>query len=323
MEILKIKFVDFWFGFSPAYNYFFNLLSQSYQIELCDVPDILIYSCYGDEHLKYNCVKVFYTAENIRPDFTGCDYAITFDYNKDVRHFRLPLYALYIDQIGAGEKLISNRSRKEALDIWRSKTKFCCMVVSNGLSKKRLQFFEKLSKYRRVDSGGKVMNNVGGPVKDKMNFIRDYRFVISFENASHPGYTTEKIIESLLADSIPLYWGDPLVEKDFNTKCFFNLDNSKSDEDFIKEIIAADKDEERAIRMLMEPKFINGKMPVDIDKEKLNQFFKSLILSSCEKVPVSRTNKKYIHFYKVKKSYYTERVKGFINRFTKLYFIIF
>ena len=317
MQKVKIKFVDFWFGFSPEYNYFFKLLSQTYQLELSDLPDILIYSCYGVEHFKYNCTKVFYAAENVRPDFTGCDYALSFDYDEDPRHFRLPLYALYIDQIGAGEKLISNRSRKEALDIWRSKTKFCCMVVSNGLSKKRLQFFEKLSKYKRVDSGGKVMNNVGGPVKDKMNFIRDYRFVISFENASYPGYTTEKIIESLLADSIPLYWGDPLVGKDFNTKCFFNLDNSKSDEDFIKEIIAADKDEEKAIRMLMEPKFINGKIPVDIDKEKLNQFFKSLILSSLEKIPVSRTNKKYMHFYKVKKSYYTARVKGFINRLTK------
>ena len=317
MQKIKIKFVDFWFGFSPEHNYFFNLLSQIYQLELSNLPDILIYSCYGAEHLKYKCTKVFYAAENVRPDFTGCDYAISFDYNKDPRHFRLPLYALYIDQIGACEKLILNRSRKEALDIWRSKTKFCCMVVSNGLSKKRLQLFEKLSKYKQVDSGGKVMNNVGGPVKDKMNFIKDYRFVFSFENASYPGYSTEKIIEPLLADSIPLYWGDPLIGKDFNTKCFLNLDSSKSDEDFINEIIAADEDEERAIRMLMEPKFTNGKIPDDINKVKLNQFFKSLIIGSLASVPVSRTNKKYIHFYKVKKSYYTKRVKGLINRFTE------
>jgi hypothetical protein len=315
MGKVKIKFVDFWFGFIPDKNYFFKLLSQSYDLVLCDDPDILIYSCYGTEYLKYDCIKVFFTAENLRPDFTGCDYAISFDYNNDPRHFRLPLYALYIDQTDSLEKLIQKKTRSEALEIWRSKTKFCCMVVSNGQSKKRLNFFEKLSKYKTVDSGGAVMNNVGGPVKDKLDFIKDYRFVIAFENACHPGYTTEKILEPFVTGSIPLYWGNPVVGKEFNTGCFLNLDNSKSEEAFINEIIAIDKDEEKAVKMLMEPKFANGHVPDDINKGKLGRFFEQIITNTAHKIPVSKTKNKYIHLYKIRKNYYANRIKGLLERF--------
>lgn len=312
--ILKIKFVDFWFGFAPANNYFFRLLSTKFKIELSDDPDILIFSCFGIEYLKYDCIKIFYSTENIRPDFTGCDYAITFDYNNHPRHFRLPLYALYSDQIGAIDKLLETKTRQEVLGIWRNKKKFCCMVVSNGESQKRLDFFNYLSKYKHVDSGGKVMNNIGGPVKDKMDFIKDYRFVISFENASHPGYTTEKIIEPLMAGCIPLYWGDPLIYGDFNAACFLNLDQTKSFTKFIEEIIAIDTDEEKAISMLMEPKFTNGKMPDDINKEYLHQFFEKIIISSANKIPVAKTWKKYIHLYKVRKNYYFSHVKNFVHK---------
>ena len=73
-----------------------------------------------------------------------------------------------------------------------------------------MDFFVKLSKYKQVDSGGRTLNNIGGPVEDKMEFIKDYRFVISFENAEYPGYTTEKIIQPMFVDSIPIYWGNPL-----------------------------------------------------------------------------------------------------------------
>lgn len=311
---IKIKFVDFWFGFTPDNNYFFKLLSSRYQVELCDDPDILIYSCYGVEYLKYNCVKIFYTAENIRPDFTGCDYAISFDYNRDPRHYRLPLYAIYMDHADLVEKLVKRKSREEALEIWRHKAKFCCMVVSNGQSKMRLQFFKKLSKYKIVDSGGKVMNNIGGPVKDKMEFIRDYRFVFAFENAKFPGYTTEKIVEPLLVDCIPIYWGNNLIGNDFNTKCFLNLDDSKSEEELIEEIIAIDKDEERAVKILMEPKFAEGLIPDDIKKENLLQFIEKIIIESANQTPVSKTNKKYLHFYKVKRKQFIGSIKGKVNR---------
>ena len=56
-----------------------------------------------------------------------------------------------------------------------------------------------------------------------MDFIKDYKFVISFENSSYPGYTTQKLIEPMLVNSSPIYWGNKSVGKDFNTKSFINV----------------------------------------------------------------------------------------------------
>ncbi len=314
MGVLKIKFVDFWFGFDPGNNYFFRLLSLNYATEICDDPEILIFGCYGVEHLKYDCIKIFYTAENMQPDFSGCDFAIGFDYNTDTRYYRLPLYAIYVDYPGRVEKLTGKKTREEAQEIWRQKTKFCCMVVSNGESKKRLHFFEKLSSYKTVDSGGKVLNNVGGPVHDKMLFIQDYRFVISFENTSHPGYTTEKIVEPFLADCIPVYWGDPFISKEFNTSSFLHLRSSAPDEDLINEIISIDNDEEKAIQVLMQPKFINAVIPDALDKDRLMKFFNEIIHLSRTIIPVSKTWRRHLHLYRVKKQYYINRVKGMVKK---------
>jgi hypothetical protein len=106
---------------------------------------------------------------------------------------------------------------------FKSKQKFCCMVVSNAHAKERIRFFEQLSKYKKVDSGGRFLNNIGRSIDEKMEFIKDYRFVISFENSSSPGYTTEKLIEPMLVNSVPIYWGDPEVGRYFNTKIFVNV----------------------------------------------------------------------------------------------------
>ena len=96
---LKIKFVDFWRGFNAQDFGFLNLVSDHYDIEYTDKPDLIVYSCFGTEFLKYNCPRIFYSGENIRPDFKFCDFAFTFDYNDDKRHFRLPLFRLYFDDL--------------------------------------------------------------------------------------------------------------------------------------------------------------------------------------------------------------------------------
>ena len=312
MKKLKIKFCDFWKYFHEESNYFYDLLSKFYDLEISDDPDILIYSTYGTEYLKYNCIRIFYTAENMRPDFMGCDFAISFDYNDNPRHFRLPLYALYIDQHpGSLEKLKREKTKEEALSIWRSKTKFCCMVVSNPKSKKRIDFFEKLSKYKKVDSGGTVLNNVGEPIKNKMDFIKDYRFVFAFENSAYPGYTTEKILEPFIADSIPLYWGNPLIEMDFNVDSFLNFSSNKTEAEFIEEILAIENDEEKAIQMLMQPNFILSEIPSDIDKERVLIFFGEILLKKNILKPIATTNMKYLHTFNLKKKYY-------INRFLEI-----
>jgi hypothetical protein len=198
MKKIKIYFVDFWPIFKADKNYFLDLLLKDYEVEIDpQSPDILFYSCFGNNHLRYNCRKVFFTGENVRPDFRYADFAITFDYMDDRRNYRLPLYALFRDV----DELLVMPTAEELIPL---KKKFCNFIYSNPLCKTRNRFFKKLNKYKRVDSGGKYLNNIGGRVGDKYEFMREYKFTIAFENESYPGYTTEKIMEPMIVKSIPI-----------------------------------------------------------------------------------------------------------------------
>ena len=152
-------------------NYIYHLLNRVYTIEISQEPDILFFSCFGKKHLKYKCLKIYYCGENRRPDFSGCDYALTYDLINHNRHFRWPLYAHHIDFENAWNKLTQPRTKEECKQIIASKKKFCCMVVSNANAKERIIFFNELSEYKQVDSGGKYLNNIGGAITNKMDFI--------------------------------------------------------------------------------------------------------------------------------------------------------
>lgn len=116
------------------------------------------------------------------------------------------------------------------------------MVVSNPKGLLRNQFYAALNVRKSVDSGGKYLNNVGGPVPDKLEFLSKYRFSFAFENSSYPGYTTEKILESKRAGTVPIYWGNPLVNEDFNSDSFINVHNFSSITSAVDHILEVESD---------------------------------------------------------------------------------
>jgi hypothetical protein len=42
---------------------------------------------------------------------------------------------------------------------------------------------------------------------EAVEVYRDYAFVVSFENVKEDGYFTEKVVNPVLAGSVPVYWG--------------------------------------------------------------------------------------------------------------------
>ena len=93
---IKVAFTDFWDGFDPADNFVIHILSQLGEVVLSDEPDYLFFSVFGNEHLNYNCVRIFYTGENQAPDFNLCDYALGFERMEfGDRYLRLPNWLLY------------------------------------------------------------------------------------------------------------------------------------------------------------------------------------------------------------------------------------
>jgi hypothetical protein len=290
LRVIKLKFVDFWPGFNESNNLFLDLLKDYAVVEISNDPEILIYSCYGNKFLKYRCPKIFYTAENVRPNFRECDFAFSFDYDDcGNRNFRLPLYRWRGD-------LDNLTVKKNPEKIASEKLKFCCMVVSNPYSTERNLFFHMLSRYKKIDSGGKCFNNIGFYVGDKLEYFSQYKFVIAFENSSYPGYATEKIVDAMLANSLPIYWGNPLIGLDFNTNSFINIHQYNSFEQAIKRIIEIDNDKDLYLEYLSQPYFNDNILPSELHFDNIKKIFISVINELVHKGTITNgINKIYAH----------------------------
>jgi alpha(1,3/1,4) fucosyltransferase len=70
----------------------------------------------------------------------------------------------------------------------------------------------------------------------KRLFQADFKFTLALENYLYPGYQTEKLYDSMLSNTIPLYIGDPLVGEIFNAKSFISLAGKKEISFIIRKI---------------------------------------------------------------------------------------
>jgi alpha(1,3/1,4) fucosyltransferase len=305
MQTIKVKFDQLYKGFNTSDNFFTCHLSAKYKVEISDDPEYYFFThpVYGSKnYLKYKCHRIFIGGENIRADWNICDYVLDSDfYQNNPRQKRWPLWAYWgLERINQPKSFNNSNDKK----------KFCCMVVSNPKCKERNEFFHELSKYRKVDSGGQFLNNIGFLVENKMEFIKDYKFVIAFENSSFPGYTTEKLIEPFIVNSIPIYWGNPVVDKDFNTNSFINIKDASEFDNAINKIIELDNDDEKYLAMRNEPCFFNNEIPGEFSNESICEFFDFIIEDSKLKRPVATIKmKKFKHDMSV----FKDRVMNKLN----------
>jgi hypothetical protein len=141
------------------------------------------------------------------------------------------------------------------------KTGFASFVVGNPGCKERNEFFEKLNAIKRVDSGGKLFNNINSSLdgeEAKINFLAERKFNICFESMSYPGYVTEKILHAFYAKTIPIYWGSTTVESDFNSRAFVNVHDFSSFDEVIDHVMMLDSNEDLYQRMISEPAFASN-----------------------------------------------------------------
>ncbi|MCR5357755.1 MAG: hypothetical protein K6E63_10195 [Lachnospiraceae bacterium] len=270
MNTVRIAFSDFWDSFDPKDNFITNALRKHFKVVLSHDPDFVFCSNFGNRHLKYDCVKIFYTGENLCPDFNLVDYALGFQpISFNDRYLRLPLYVLYGDAVGLALK------KHELPDNFDpDKLKFCNYVISNAISDpSRDKMIGLLDGYKRVDSGGRYKNNVGGPVADKIAFEKNYKFTMCFENSSAPGYTTEKIVEAFAGQTIPIYWGNPDIASEFNPGAFINCHDFSSLEEVLEEVKRIDNDNELFLKMLREPVITEGSSAAScLEKDYLSDY---------------------------------------------------
>jgi hypothetical protein len=241
-------------------------------------PDILFYSIFGSEHQKYtNIRKIFYSGEPFPPR-NDADFNLTFDKTDiDINNFRYPLWLSYTNDYLIEE---CNRRKYGTINVPK-RTKFCSFI-SNGECKTtcRREIVEKLSKYKRVDCGGKYLNNIGYTVprgtncSGKIEHNLNYKFAIAFENEDYPGYVTEKICDIYKSNCIPIYWGNKEVLEDFNPKTFIYAKDFENFDELVEYIIKVDNDDELYASYFKEPFFSN--MWLDMLNDPYKTFYKNL-----------------------------------------------
>jgi len=315
MKEIRVDFRYFSRDFCRNNNIFTKLLQKMYKVNITTKnPDFVFFSNFDGTNDKKmplvegNFVKIFYTGENCRPKFDKCDYAFTFDYDEELKnphHLRLPLYKFY----GAGNNLIKPKQSNKSLEkIKNDKTKFCNYVYSKNAIE-RVEFFKKFSKYKHVDAPGKSMNNslpiapnafiglinsieskltknnklgsllsrhIGDYQVTKLKYLKPYKFTIAFENSSYPGYTTEKIYHPMLVNSIPIYWGNSKISRDFNTKSFINYHDYNDINKVIDKVIEIDTNENKYFKMLKEPWYNKNKESKYVNDELIMKQLKKI-----------------------------------------------
>lgn len=249
MKKIRIAFSDFWDVFDPEENFITDALKKNFEVEISKDPDFVFCSIFGRKYLKYDCARIFYTGENLEPDFNLVDYGMGFsEVDFYDRYLRLPHYVLYPRACELAQK------KPYMTDDELLSRKFCNYVISNALSADaRGRMIAALEKYKPLDSGGRYHNNVGGPVADKIDFSKGYKFSLAFENSSSRGYTTEKIMESFAAGNVPIYWGNPDISNEFNPKSFINCHDFSSFEEVVEYVKKVDSDDELYLEMVKAP----------------------------------------------------------------------
>ena len=246
----KIRKFNWWDNDNNETNALFDSLLKNH---IYKFDEIHIYSVFGDSDLvvqrKPNILTIQYSGEvhYNNPELFDINIIPGNHTNKNVITIPYMLTPLLYHNIDLN---VLTKPRK----LTNHKKKFCLFAVSNPNNEKRNNFFHSLSEYKRVDSCGKVLNNLGRrcPGETHMSpeffeFITDYKFMICFENSSLPNYLTEKVYNAYSNGTIPIYWGCPNIEEYVNMSSILYLKPNYTNEDLaalIRNVIALDNDDE-------------------------------------------------------------------------------
>lgn len=260
MKTVKIRFVGFWEGFDYHNHSVYKVLADRYDIDTVSEPDFIFCACFGKpyEYMKYDCVRILLNGEFIQPNFQQFDYVLSYDHILfGDRYFRYPLYFDHLEYPHL-DRLREPITEEEAWDILKSKEYFCNFIFAHQTKNNiRESIFLELNKYKHVDSFGTYMNNQpdGKTVKarkgGKPEVLKKSKFTIACESLAYPGFTTEKIGNAIFNYSIPIYYGDPLLDEIFNSEAVINYDDFGSVEGVVNRVIELDKNDDLFIETLM------------------------------------------------------------------------
>jgi hypothetical protein len=223
-----VLFRGFWPNFTPhcaVAKFFLEIIKNIYQEDEITTASsfqeatILFESCFDGSALPW---KSWHPASNdSRPRtflFSGESYNLPNWRNYDIvfsgesasypNVVPLPLYKLYLLDIGEPpEPQYRLIPEKDVL-----------VMISNPNGQFRSRFLEALeASDLKITYAGRYKNNIGGSFPHSFGthefnaFASQFKFIVTMENSQQENYITEKVLQGLFAENIPIYWGSPNI----------------------------------------------------------------------------------------------------------------
>lgn len=276
----NIELINWWnHGDDKSKSIFEELFNET------NIDNIKIYSVFGEPLFtkESNTLYIQYSGESDykSPSLFDINFIPTADIQENVIIFPHAYYHILFNKLDIN-KLITQRKLN------KKPKKFCLFAVSNGSCKQRNEIFTTLSNYKKVDSCGKFMNNIGELCPDNHDsnsfheYISNYKFMICFENTSKPNYFTEKLINAYYNETIPIYWGCANIADYVDVKSILYLSPNYSNNELnelIDKIKYLDTNESAYKEMYERSFFKDGKIPDEFNIDKIKKKISNLLKS--------------------------------------------
>ena len=242
----------------------YNIISSPCELNRCDI--IITHVKQKVEYLTNQAINIVINGENYT---TKNKFDISISTHKE-NNSKINIYIPFLYQSLKEHRLSINTEIYK-----KNKTKFCAYMYSADHTH-RVKYFKLLSQYKKVDGLGKSCNNVVSTTNrilynnditwldQAVKIYSDYKFVIAVENKMKDGYVTEKIINPMIAGSIPIYWGPESVFEYINKKRVIYVKDFDNDEKLLNYIKKLDTIDSLYNSIISEPIYLSNKKPEDV-----------------------------------------------------------
>ncbi|MFU1479237.1 glycosyltransferase family 10 domain-containing protein [Roseovarius sp. C7] len=131
-------------------------------------------------------------------------------------------------------------------EIDKTKSRMCSLIASSKRSQTghRLRH-EIVERTRSAGHGIDVMGGGYAPFGEKSDGLAPYRYSVVIENVREKNYFTEKLVDALLCQTVPIYWGCPNISEFIDPKSMIICESA----DEIMAAIEAMSEEDYAARL--------------------------------------------------------------------------